>query len=78
MLDPWPAGSTLAEIGDRFEGAGHRDIEAIETQLARGTIGDEQRIELLLMKAALLLYEGEAERAYQRAGADAVLDREPG
>jgi hypothetical protein len=64
MLKPWPVGSTLAEIGQRFQGVGYRDIEAIETELARGTISDKQRIDLLLRKAALFLYEGEPDRAY--------------
>jgi hypothetical protein len=63
-LRPWKDPTSLDQIREAFDRVGYRNIEHLDRDLARG-LGGEQAIRFLLVKAALLLYEGEPARAYE-------------
>ena len=65
MLPRWRPDASLKEISDVWNGAGYRAIEKIDRQLESGSSSDDERIRQMLMKSALLNYEGEPEKSYQ-------------
>jgi hypothetical protein len=62
-LEPWKDATSLDEIHKAFAGIGHRNIDKIDADLARGLKSD-QEVQFLLIKTAMFLYEGEPAQAY--------------
>jgi hypothetical protein len=64
----WDPGASLDEVSKAWQGAGYREIEKIDRQLAQETVPDRDRVGLLLAKAQYYNYEGEADKAYRLLG----------
>src|SRR5215475_14459551 len=62
-LKPWKDPTSLEDIRKAFERVGYRNVKEIDEVLERGPDA-EQDVRLRLVKASLLLYEGEALKAY--------------
>src|SRR5581483_1212380 len=76
MLRPWPPKATVAEIADAYRGAGFRNLERVEREMAAEA--DPSRMASHMTRAALLNYEGEPVRAYDvLAGARAEAEADP-
>ena len=63
-VQPWKPGATLQEIAEHWGKPGYRGVELVERQLADPKLTRNGRFASLYLKATLLNYEGEAERAY--------------
>ena len=64
-LKPWKDPTSLEEIRDAFVDLGHRTIAQADTFLTRGGPADANHLQVLLFKAVLFLFEGEAKEAYK-------------
>lgn len=64
-LKPWPREATLAEVAAEWDRAGFRGAEAIDRTLAEARLSPEETVNLIMQKAMMFNYEGEAERAYE-------------
>jgi hypothetical protein len=62
-LKRWQDPTSLEDIKQAFHQVGYRNIQQIDNDLARG-LGPDQEIRFLMVKTALLLYEGEPRKAY--------------
>jgi hypothetical protein len=62
-LERWSPSSTLKEVAQVMRGAGYRNIERIDKQLAQPGFPDNRKIVFMLAKAALFHYENNATRA---------------
>jgi hypothetical protein len=62
-LPRWQDGTSLEQMRASYERLGYRLIGRLDTALERG-VPPDQVIEVLLHKASLYLYEGDARRAY--------------
>ena len=62
-IPAWKDGSSLEQIRDAFVDLGRRNVKRVDFDLARGITG-VNRVNALLTKSALLLYEGETEECY--------------
>ena len=64
-VEPWKPDASLREIAEHWGRPGHRGVEIVDRQLAirRSTATAASRC--IYLKATLLGYEGEAERAYK-------------
>jgi hypothetical protein len=76
----WGPNASLEEIAEVWRHAGHRHLEQLDRYLAGGNLSAGAQIIGSLLKAGLLLYEGEARTAFQvleqaraRAEADPAL-----
>ena len=67
-LKPWEPTATLAEVAGAWKDVGKRAIANVDRELAVGGQSVSEQLPLLLLKAMLCQYEGDARRAY------AVLD----
>jgi hypothetical protein len=63
-LKPLQDPTDLEEMRTAFNKLGHRNIESLDKDLA-GDLAGEKRIRLLLVKAVMFLYEGDAINAYE-------------
>jgi hypothetical protein len=64
VIPEWKDPTSLVEIRDAFFELGHRNVKRVDYDLGRG-IGGANRVNALLVKASLLLYEGESEECYR-------------
>ncbi len=64
-VEPWKPDAPLDDIARRWAHAGYRGVEIVDRQLADPAISRNGRFSALFLKANLLSYEGEAEKAYQ-------------
>jgi hypothetical protein len=64
-LERWKQDASLQEISRFFEKVGFRNIDRIDEILNRPELADQQRIVLMLTKAALFNYEGDTNSAYK-------------
>jgi hypothetical protein len=64
-LKPWEPTASLDEISAAWKGIGERTIAGIDRDLANGAVSFPEQLSLLLLKAMLHHYEGEARNAYQ-------------
>lgn len=63
-VEPWKPDATLQEIARHWGRAGYRGLEMVERQLANPTTTRNSRFSALFLKATLLNFEGEADKAY--------------
>ncbi len=72
-LKPWKDPTSLEEIGEAFVNLGHRNKARVDAYLSRGFLADDDKfrpllfgdkIEPLLFKASMFMYEGEPKPAY--------------
>jgi hypothetical protein len=63
-LKPWQDATSLDQIRQAFDHVGHRNIKQIDFTLSRRKIDEPYAIQLLIVKTALLMYEGEPVKAY--------------
>ncbi len=64
----WPPEASLERIAESWNGAGDRVVAQLGAELAKREIPTEERVPLLLVKASVLNYEGETEKAYAVLG----------
>ena len=64
-LKPWSRAASLEEIADAYRNIGHKLIRSVDEQLADPTIPSQFRIQSQIIRASLMIYEGEPDRAYQ-------------
>lgn len=64
-LPQWDPKASLVTISEAFQRVGYRNIERVDAELADPNIEDQKRASLLMIKAALLNYEGDPKQAYQ-------------
>jgi len=66
MMPPWAANASLESIASSWRGVGYRLLTDLDVFRARnsGTLSVESQSVCLMQKAALLNYDGEAEKAY--------------
>ncbi len=64
-VDPWKPDAPLQDIARRWEHAGYRGVKIVDRQLADASLDRNGQFSALFLKANLLSYEGEAEKAYQ-------------
>jgi hypothetical protein len=67
-VEPWKPDASLEEIARHWGRPGYRGVEMVDRQLADPQLTRNNRFSLLYLKATLLGYEGEAERAYRVLG----------
>ncbi|MGP0069500.1 MAG: CRTAC1 family protein [Isosphaeraceae bacterium] len=63
-VQPWKPDATLKEIAEHWGRPGYRGVAIVDRQLADAKITRNDRFSHLYLKAALLGYEGEADKAY--------------
>jgi hypothetical protein len=63
-IKPWMDPTSLDEVAAAFHRLGYRRIREIDTALARGSVSAYEEVEVLIAKASLFLYEGDAPAAY--------------
>jgi hypothetical protein len=61
----WKANASLEEIAEYWRRSGYRHVERLDRDLAGGNLSAAARIPVYLLKADLLLYEGEARPAFE-------------
>ena len=64
-LKPWQDPTSLDEIRNSFLDLGHKGIEGINRLRGRAFQSVAREVQMLLMKATLHIYEGEAKKCYQ-------------
>src|SRR5262245_49863670 len=64
LMKPWPDGTSLEQVRDSFHQAGSRHIPRFDALLHQPNQPPRAQMEFYLVKAMLLLYEGEATAAY--------------
>ena len=64
-IKPWNADAPLDEIANSWRESGHKVIERIDSELARGPQIQGRTVTLNILKAILLNYEGEPQQAYE-------------
>jgi hypothetical protein len=62
-MTPWSDGNSLEDIQKAFDHLAERNIQRIDAEIAQG-LRPEQEIQMLLIQAALFLYDGHALKAY--------------
>jgi hypothetical protein len=67
-VEPWKPGASLREIAEHWSRPGYRGLTLVDRQLADPKLTRNGRFSLLYLKATLLGYEGDAERAYTVLG----------
>src|SRR5438445_151536 len=65
FLRAWKDGTSLEEIREAFVDLGRRSVAHIDEKLANNTFSEAYKLEALLKKATLFLYDGEPKQAYQ-------------
>lgn len=77
-LPAWSEDASLEELREHFDRAGYRQIEQIDQQLAAPVVPKSTASNLLILKALLLNYEGDAHAAYDvLAEAREHFERQP-
>src|SRR5207248_2174173 len=66
-VQPWGPDASLQTVSDRWRHPGHRIIDQIDRDLARGMSAD-MKVAALLTKATMHNYEGEPVRALEVLG----------
>jgi hypothetical protein len=64
-LKPWRDPTSLEEIRSAFFRIGHRRVASIDEILSRKRLSRRGTLKALVIKATLLLYEGEAKQGYE-------------
>ena len=78
MLPEWSGETSLDELSLLWKQAGYRKIEQIDAQLREQVLPPAEVSNLLIMKAMLLNYEGDAHAAYEVLDeAQALFQQQP-